>query len=237
MFQRYAREVTRGLDRGALVWTLVAGFVVFVVVALGAVLVFAPTGGPPPPAGRVPGADVVLVQGKVKFAGGPYWDTERIWALADGTAERTQTSRDDRVVQDHSTRSDSSAVDVDHETRTFLTLPPTDCADPAKCGGPPVPSPYSAAAVAEAMKDGHLTAVDEGEVLAGRPVLHLRGDYPDLSLAGTVDLWVDATTHRPIRYVVSGASTLREGAISYLPGTPENLAQLTTPIPPGYTQR
>jgi hypothetical protein len=235
--QRYAREVIRGLDRGALVWTVVAGFVVFVVVAVGSVLVLASRGGPSPPAGPAPGADVILVQGKVNFAGGPYWDTERTWALADGTAERTQTSRDGRVVQDHSTRPDSSVVDVDHETRTYLTLPPADCADPAKCGGPPFPSPYSADAVAEAMKGGHLTAADEGEVLDGHPVLHLRGDYLDLSLAGTVDLWVDATTCRPIRYVVSGASTLREGTITYLPGTPENLAQLTTPIPPGYTQR
>ena len=178
--------------------------------------------------------DVVSVTSNNVSAGGR--ELEHIWARADGSAQRSQTSVEGRLTGDFSTSDTGPTISVLYDTRTYWTQPAEPCTSGPKCGSSALPDPFTAAGIRSLIAGGDLTIVGRGEVVKGTRTIHLRGRSDAISLAGSLDMWVNAATYLPIRYTVTHASTERDAYVAYLPPTKQNLAQLTAPIPNGFTK-
>jgi hypothetical protein len=88
------------------------------------------------------------------------------------------------------------------------------------------------------MASGRLQIVDEGEVINGKPTIHLRGDL-GLKATPPIGFWIDQTTNLPVRSEYQQGQSGEWGPpsdLSWLPPTEENLAMLTAPVPDGFTQ-
>lgn len=167
--------------------------------------------------------------GKLSTPGKPAtWNS---WYRADNTASRTQALVDGRPVWEESNDLNRhTTTTVDHRNRTW-TSGPLLVMDGDRTGDLLTPTQ-----IEQAMASGRLSIVDQGEPVDGRPTIHLRGD--DLAVGGhPMGFWVDQSTYLPVR-----AEYQRGGAwdppfdLTWLPPTPDNLANLTVPIPTGYTQ-
>jgi hypothetical protein len=169
---------------------------------------------------------------------GRYHEEERIWRIPGTDVSRTQHSRDGRVVLDIGVAADGTRVTVLHDSGTYRLEPPIPCPDRDKCGpgASPEPDVFTSDGVRRSIADGSMAVVASNVETDGRPAEHLRGRSLDISLTGTVDMWLDPSTSLPFRYRVSDSSTERDATVTYLPRTAENLSQLVVPIPPEFTE-
>lgn len=145
------------------------------------------------------------------------------WLASDGTAFRFRVTIDGHPVVDLS-RDTVSDVFVDYRTRTYRVYPGVEPRAPEH------DDVWTPAEIQQSLKDGTLTVVGEGDPVNNRPtiLLHREGEGP-------LKLWVDAETYLPVRWQwVQENSTAFD--VAYLPPTPENRSQLTTVIPPDFTE-
>jgi hypothetical protein len=148
------------------------------------------------------------------------------WLAADGGTFRLRVTIEGQPIVDLS-RDSGADVFVDHRDRTYRARPGTEM--------PPGEQDdlWTPEEIQEAIANGEITVVGPEEV-GGKPVvkLHLK----TRKVAVPMDLWVDATSYLPVRWQLQ-----QEGAapfdVTWLPPTPANLAQLTTVIPDGFTER
>lgn len=167
-----------------------------------------------------------------------FHEVERIWKIPGTDISRTQYSVDSRVVLDISVDVDGTMVTVLHDSGTYRVEPSLPCTDLAKCGSELSPESdiFTSDGVRQLIADGSLAVVASNAETDGRPAAHLRGSNSQISLSGTLDMWVDPSTNLPFRYRVSDSSTERDATVSYIPQTAENLSQLVVPIPPEFTE-
>ena len=154
------------------------------------------------------------------------------WYRADNTAVRTQVLVDGQPVWDEGTDLDRrTTTTVDHRQRTWRSGPFLVRA------GDATGDMITPAGIRQAMAGGRLTIVGEGELVAGRPTIHLRGD--GIAHSGDpMGFWVDRTSHLPIRAEYRrGNSWQPPFDLTWLPPTEANLANLTIPIPAGYSRQ
>jgi hypothetical protein len=81
------------------------------------------------------------------------------------------------------------------------------------------------------MASGRLQIVDEGEVINGKPTIHLRGDLGQKATP-PIGFWIDQTTNLPVRSEYQRGQSGEWGPPSDLtrrPPTEQNLAMLTAP--------
>lgn len=88
-----------------------------------------------------------------------------------------------------------------------------------------------------ALLDGdHAYELVGPEKIDGQAVVHLRSTRK----GGAEDLWVDASSYRPVRWVVGkpgdGKTIRRQEDIRWMPRGPESLAPLTVAVPAGFTR-
>lgn len=148
------------------------------------------------------------------------------WLPADGSSFRLVVTIDGKPVVDLS-RDRVSNVFVDHRTRSYRVFP----------GMEPNPPQYddvwTAKEIQQSLAQGDLTVVGPGEPVNGKPTILLRQKAGKAEVP--IKLWIDATTYLPVRWQwIQENSTPFD--VAYLPPTPENRAQLTTVIPPGFTK-
>lgn len=168
-----------------------------------------------------------------------FHEEERVWQIPGTGIYRAQYSKGGRVVSEMGVGADGTRVTVLHDSGTYRVEPPVPCTDLAKCGPglPSEPDIFTSAGVRQLMTDGSLAVVDSDVEIDGRPAVHLRGSNFQISLSGTLDIWVDPSTHLPFRYQVSGSSTERDATVTYIPPTLDNLSHLVVPIPAGFTEQ
>ncbi|MCX2949724.1 hypothetical protein [Lentzea sp. NEAU-D7] len=156
------------------------------------------------------------------FAPGEKGLVER-WHAADGSAFRYRASADGRTIVDLS-RSAAGNVFTDHRTRTFRAEP----------GESPDNEVWTPERIQQAIRDGRITVAGPGEPIGGSPTVHLT--IAGLKPEPTTQMWVDAATYLPKRWLweQDGATAFD---VTWLPPTPENLAQLRTSIPDGFTEQ
>ncbi|MET8764238.1 hypothetical protein [Lentzea sp. NPDC004782] len=162
------------------------------------------------------------VQGEKYFKPGEKGLSER-WHAADGSAFRYRASVDGRTIVDLS-RSAAGDIFVDHRARTYRSQPGETPSDD---------DVWTPEKIQKAIKDGRITAAGPGDPINGTQTVRLS---IAADKAGTAtEMWVDATTYLPMRWrwLQDGASTFD---VTWLPPTPENLAQLKTQIPDGFTE-
>ena len=168
-----------------------------------------------------------------------FHEEERVWQIPGTGIYRAQYSRGGRVRLEMGVGADGTRVTVLHDSGTYRVEPPVPCTDLAKCGPglPPEPDIFTSAGVRQLMTDGSLAVVASDVEVDGRPAVHLRGSNFQISLSGTLDIWVDPSTHLPFRYQVSGSSTERDATVTYIAPTLDNLSHLVVPIPAGFTEQ
>ncbi|MGW6937092.1 hypothetical protein ACWGE0_44080 [Lentzea sp. NPDC054927] len=160
-------------------------------------------------------------EGEKYFEPGERGLSER-WHAADGSAFRYRATVDGRTIVDLS-RSAAGDVFVDHRTRTYRARP----------GETPDDEVWTPEKIQKAIEDGRITVTGPGEAINGTQTvrLHVAARKPEPAL----EMWVDATTYLPMRWLLA-----QDGAtpfdVTWLPPTPENLAQLRTQIPDGFTE-
>jgi len=148
------------------------------------------------------------------------------WLAADGTSFRLRVTVHGRPVVDLS-RDTVSDVFVDYRTSSFRVFP----------GVEPNPPRYddvwTQEEIRQSLVNGDLAVVGPGEPVEGRPtiLMHHKGGKAEVPM----DLWVDAETYLPVRWQWQQENSTPFD-VTYLPPTPENRAELTTEIPPGFTQ-
>jgi hypothetical protein len=161
------------------------------------------------------------VEGDKYFEPGQRGLNER-WQAADGSAFRYRASADGRTIVDLS-RSAAGNVFVDHRARTYRSMP----------GETPDDEVWTPEKIQQAIAAGRITVAGPGDPINGTQtvLLHVAARKPEPA----IELWVDATTYLPLRVLL-----VQDGAtpfdVTWLPPTPENLAQLKTPIPDGFTE-
>ncbi|GGU26830.1 hypothetical protein [Lentzea flava] len=160
-------------------------------------------------------------EGEKYFQPGERGLSER-WHAADGSAFRYRASVGGRTIVDLS-RSAAGDVFVDHRARTFRK----------QQGETPEDDVWTPDKIKAAIKDGRITVAGPGEEINGKQTVRLtiaagKGEVP-------AEMWVDATSYLPLRWrwAQDGATTFD---VTWLPPTPENLAQLKTAIPDGFTE-
>ena len=161
------------------------------------------------------------VDGDKYFEPGQRGLNER-WRAADGSAFRYRASVDGRTIVELS-RSAAGDVYVDHRARTYRSFP----------GDTPDDEVWTPDKIQKAIAAGRITVGGPGEPINGTRtlLLHVAALKPEPA----IELWVDATTYLPMRVLL-----VQDGAtpfdVTWLPPTPENLAQLKTQIPDGFTE-
>ncbi|HEX8870127.1 MAG TPA: hypothetical protein VF821_30980 [Lentzea sp.] len=143
------------------------------------------------------------------------------WHAADGSAFRYRASVDGKPVVDLS-RSAAGDIFVDHRARTYRSRP----------GESPDDQVWTPEEIQKAIADGRIEVVGAGEPINGKQTVRLDITADKL---GATEMWVDADSSLPVRWrwVQDGATPFD---VTWLPPTPENLAQLRTPIPDGFTR-
>lgn len=148
------------------------------------------------------------------------------WLSADGTSFRFRVTIDGDPVVDLS-RDTVSDVFVDYRTRTYRVFP----------GVEPNPPQYddvwTPEEIRQSLANGDLTVVGPGTPVNNRPTILLHRDAGKAEVP--MDLWVDAATYLPVRWQWQQENSTPFD-VTYLPPTPENRAQLTTVVPPGFTE-
>jgi hypothetical protein len=195
----------------------------------------APTGSP---ASSLPQQNIVVVVSR-NTVHNEFHQEERIWKIPGTHISRTQESIDGQVVFDTGVGADGTQVTVLHDSGTYRVEPPLPCSDLAKCGSglPLEPDIFTPDGVQQSIADGSLAVIASNVETDGRPAIHLRGNSNlQISLSGTLDMWVDPSTNLPFRYRVSGSSTERDATVTYIPQTGVNLSQLVVPIPAEFTE-
>ncbi|MGW4214682.1 hypothetical protein ACWEIJ_42325 [Lentzea sp. NPDC004789] len=161
-------------------------------------------------------------EGEKYFKPGEKGLSER-WHAADGSAFRYRASVDGKPVVDLS-RSAAGDIFVDHRARTYRSLPGETPSDD---------DVWTPEKIQKAIKDGRITVTGPGDPVNGKQTVRLNVAAGKAEPA--TEMWVDATTYLPMRWhwVQDGAATFD---VTWLPPTPENLAQLKTQIPDGFTE-
>lgn len=146
------------------------------------------------------------------------------WLAGDGSSFRLLVTKNGEPIVDLS-RDRVADVFVDHRDRTYRAF------EGVEPSAPEYDDVWTAAEIQQAIADGKLTVVGPGEPVNGTATVALRsevgkGDVP-------MDLWVDAVTYLPVRWqYLQDDSTPFD--VTWLPPTRENVARLTTTIPPDY---
>ncbi|GAB2859624.1 hypothetical protein [Lentzea nigeriaca] len=160
-------------------------------------------------------------EGEKYFQPGEKGLSER-WHAADGSAFRYRASVDGRTIVDLS-RSAAGDIFVDHRARTFRK----------QQGETPEDDVWTPDKIKDAIRDGRITVAGPGDPINGKQTVRLnitagKADVP-------AEMWVDATSSLPLRWrwVQDGATAFD---VTWLPATPENLAQLKTAIPDGFIE-
>jgi hypothetical protein len=148
------------------------------------------------------------------------------WLASDGTAFRFRVTIDGKPVVDLS-RDTVSDVFVDYRTRTYRSFPGVEPRTPE------YDDVWTPAEIQQSLKDGTLTVVGEGDPVNDRPTIQLYRDARKAEVP--MNLWVDAETYLPVRWLWEQENSTAFD-VTYLPPTPENLASLTTVIPPGFQE-
>lgn len=149
------------------------------------------------------------------------------WIAADGRAFRFRVTIDGQPVVDLS--QDAVAdVFVDYRDHTYTASPGTEMS------APEYDDVWTPTELRQGLTDGIIRVLGPGEPIDGKPTIKLyreprKADVP-------MDLWVDATTYLPVRWQLRQDNSTPFD-VTWLPPTPENLAQLTTDIPPGFTRQ
>ncbi|MEU4769515.1 hypothetical protein AB0H12_40430 [Actinosynnema sp. NPDC023794] len=153
------------------------------------------------------------------------------YSLGDGTAFRSSVLVEGKPVIDTSTGRDGATTAVDHVNRTWRHTPgyyspgravvDTDVVTPAR--------------IKQALADGRLHVVAQGESVNGKPTVHLEGDL-GLKATPPVGLWVDLGTWLPVRQQYLQDDAAPPTQVEWLPPTPENLDKLVAPVPDGFTE-
>jgi hypothetical protein len=237
-----------------------AGIAAVPVVLALAVGIVAVRPGPTPPDGRqasssvtaAPTVDIALVARQVTTAldGVDGWVVRRTaveesgkygkpgrpavydnYSLGDGTAFRSSVLVDGKPVVDTSTERDGAMTAVDHVNRTWRRTPgyhspgaavaDTDVMTPAR--------------IKQALADGRLRVIAQGESVNGKPTVHLEGDL-GLKATPPVGLWVDLATWLPVRQQYLQDDANPPADLEWLPPTPENLDKLVAPVPEGFAE-
>lgn len=161
------------------------------------------------------------VAGDKYFQPGEHGLNER-WHAADGSAFRYRASADGRTIVDLS-RSAAGDFFVDHRARTYRALP----------GETPDDEVWTPERIQKAISDGRITVTGPGEPINGTRTVRLH--VAERKAEPALDMWVDATTYLPMRWLL-----VQDGSVpfdvTWLPPTPENLAQLKTQVPDGFTE-
>jgi hypothetical protein len=202
------------------------------------------------PAGAMPGWDLTVgwAYGRTirvteyTLAGKPYWDTEATW-----TTRRTFGI---------------SAVNVDYPARNFMRITPSmrSWGMSGPVSGPIAPPPASCSAHMPPGAGGLLAKI--GGASPARWATYFRtvlacGEFrvagrQRVGTAETIKLvevpssqrwysaetiWVDPSTYRPVVMEYTDEGTVRVyTTFEWLPPTKANLANLTVPVPAGFTQ-
>lgn len=147
------------------------------------------------------------------------------WLAADGSSFRFRVTIAGKPVVDLS-RDVTADVYVDYRTRTYHVFPGVEPS------APQYDDVLTPKEIQQGLAHGDIEVLGQ-EQINGKPVVKLHRDAPKAGVA--MDLWVDATTYLPVRWQwLQESSTPFD--VSWLPPTPENLAQLTTVVPPGFTE-
>lgn len=149
------------------------------------------------------------------------------WLAADGSTFRLRVTIDGRPVVDLS-RDHVADVLVQYGDRTYRAFPGTEPSAPEH------DDVWTPKEIQDAITNGRIEVVGPGEPVNGKETVRLR------TVAGKaevpIDLWVDATSYLPVRWQFrQDGATLFD--VSWLPPTPENLNQLKTTVPPGFTEQ
>ena len=153
------------------------------------------------------------------------------YSLGDGTAFRSSVLVDGKPVIDTSIERDGATTTVDHANRTWRRTPGYH--DPGNAvADTDVLTPTR---IKQALADGRLRVVAQGEPVHGRSTVHLEGDL-GLKATPPVGLWVDSETWLPVRQEYLQDDDSAPADLEWLPPTPENLDKLVAPIPDGFTE-
>ncbi|MBB4907537.1 hypothetical protein [Actinophytocola algeriensis] len=148
------------------------------------------------------------------------------WLAADGTTFRLRVTIDGDPVVDLS-RDTVADVFVDYSTGTYRAFPGVEP------NAPEYDDVWTPAEIQESLKNGTLTVVGPGDPVNGKPTILLHRDTRKAEVP--LNLWVDAETYLPVRWEWEQANSTPFD-VTYLPPTPENVANLTAVIPPGFTE-
>jgi hypothetical protein len=148
------------------------------------------------------------------------------WMAADGSTFRLRVTIDGKPVVDLS-RDRKADVFVDYRTRTFHS---SSGVEPSAPEFDDVLTPKE---IRQALADGTITVVGPGEQIGGRPTVRLHQEARKAD--APLDLWVDAKTYLPVRRQWQQEDSTPFD-VAWLPSTPENLAKLTTTVPPGFDE-
>lgn len=148
------------------------------------------------------------------------------WLAADGSTFRLKVTIDDAPVVDLS-RDKVSDVFVDYRTRTFRVFPGTEPS------APQYDDVWTPEEIQQALKNGDLQVRGPSDPINNRPTILLHRDQKTAEVP--LELWIDAVTYLPVRWQWQQPHSTPFD-VTYLPPTPENQAQLTTVIPPGFTE-
>jgi hypothetical protein len=148
------------------------------------------------------------------------------WLAADGSSFRYRASVDGTTIVDMS-RDRVSDVFVDYRTRTYRAAP--GMASPA----PEYDDVWTPTEIKDAIDKGRIRVLGPGDLVNGKPTVRLR--LAESTASPATDFWVDTVTYLPVRWQWRQSNpTLFD--VAWLPPTPENLAQLTTVIPPDFRE-
>lgn len=146
------------------------------------------------------------------------------WLSADGSTFRLRVTINGHPVVDLS-RDRVSDVFVDYETHTYRAFPGTEP------NAPQYDDVWTPKEIQDFLKNGSLTVVGPGAPVNAKPTILLHRDAGKAEVP--LKLWIDARTYLPVRWQWEQENSTPFD-VAYLPPTPENLAELTTTIPPGF---
>ncbi|MFI9010139.1 hypothetical protein ACIGNX_23190 [Actinosynnema sp. NPDC053489] len=157
------------------------------------------------------------VEGDKYFAPGERGLNER-WRTPDNRAFRYRAGVAGEPIVDL-----SFTVFVDYRARTYRRL----------SGDPWGEAVWTPDDLRRAIADGRVEVIGPGDPVDGKPTvkLHVNPLKADVPL----DVWVDASTYVPLRWQWNQDHSTPFD-VTWLPPTPENLAHLDPPIPPGFIE-
>lgn len=149
------------------------------------------------------------------------------WLAGDGSTFRLRVTIDGRPVVDLS-RDHVSDVFVQYGDKTYRAFPG------AEPSAPEHDDVWTPKEIQDAITNGRIEVIGPGEPVNGKETVQLRTAAGKAEVP--IDLWVDATSYLPVRWQFrQDGATLFD--VTWLPPTPENLSQLKTVIPPGFTEQ